>query len=135
MRIVIAAAAALVLASGAQAQVMNCDKASTQTDMNLCAGQAYRKSDAALNTAYRDVMARLKDDKNGTTQLQAAQKAWLSFRDAECAFSAGGVIGGSGYPMVLSMCLDRLTQARTKELQTYLKCKEGDMSCPVPGKP
>lgn len=126
------AAAALVLTAGAQAQVIKCDQASTQTDMSLCADQAYRKSDADLNAAYRDVMARLVDNKDATTRLQAAQKAWLFFRDAECAFSSAGVTGGSAYPMVLSMCLDKLTQARTKELRAYLKCEEGDMSCPVP---
>ncbi|SIT09747.1 lysozyme inhibitor LprI family protein [Achromobacter sp. MFA1 R4] len=126
------AAAALVLTAGAQAQVIKCDQASTQTDLSLCADQAYRKSDADLNAAYRDVMARLVDNKDATTRLQAAQKAWLFFRDAECAFSSSGVTGGSAYPMVLSMCLDKLTQARTKELRAYLKCEEGDMSCPVP---
>lgn len=112
--------------------MIKCDQASTQTDLSLCADQAYRKSDADLNAAYRDVMARLVDNKDATTRLQAAQKAWLFFRDAECAFSSSGVTGGSAYPMVLSMCLDKLTQARTKELRAYLKCEEGDMSCPVP---
>ncbi|EHK63606.1 lysozyme inhibitor LprI family protein [Achromobacter arsenitoxydans] len=134
MRIALAAVA-LLLATGAQAQTLKCDQASTQTDMSLCADQAYRKSDAELNAAYKDVTARLKNDKEAATKLQAAQKAWLFFRDAECAFSSGGVSGGSAYPMVLSMCLDKLTQARTKELRAYLKCEEGDMSCPVPGKP
>lgn len=134
MRTVIAAAA-LLIASGAQAQVIKCDQASTQTDLNLCADQSYRKSDADLNAAYKEATTRLMDNKDAATQLQAAQKAWLFFRDAECAFSAGGVTGGSAYPMVLSQCLDQLTQARTKQLRAYLKCEEGDMSCPVPGKP
>ena len=134
MRIATAVAAALFVASGAQAQTIKCDKASTQTDMNLCADQAYRKSDAALNAAYKEVSARLKQDTNATSQLQAAQNAWLFFRDAECAFSSSGTTGGSAYPMVLSMCLDKLTQARTKELRAYLKCEEGDTSCPLPGK-
>jgi len=137
MRTAIAAAAAAalcLLASGASAQVLNCDKAATQTDMSLCADQAYRKSDAELNAAYKEVMARLKNDQNTTTQLQAAQKAWLFFRDAECAFSSSSTSGGSAYPMVLSMCLDKLTRARTQELRAYLKCEEGDTSCPVPGK-
>ncbi|MFF7057875.1 lysozyme inhibitor LprI family protein [Achromobacter spanius] len=143
MRIVIATAAvtAVLLAASVQAQSqpqprlqpINCGNAATQTDMNLCADQAYRKSDADLNEAYRTVMKRLKDDATKTTQLQSAQKAWLFFRDAECAFSSSGTTGGSVYPMVLSQCLDTLTQARTKELRAYLKCEEGDMSCPVPG--
>ncbi len=134
MRIVFAAAA-LLLAAGAQAQVLKCDQASTQTDMNLCADQAYRKSDADLNAAYKEVTERLKDSKAALTQLQTAQKAWLFFRDAECAFSSAGVTGGSAYPMVLSQCLDKLTQARTKELRAYLACEEGDTSCPVPREP
>lgn len=134
MRIVFAAAA-LLLAAGAQAQVLKCDQASTQTDLNLCADQAYRKSDADLNAAYKEVTERLKDSKAALTQLQTAQKAWLFFRDAECAFSSAGVTGGSAYPMVLSQCLDKLTQARTKELRAYLACEEGDTSCPVPRKP
>lgn len=134
MRIVFAAAA-LLLAAGAQAQVLKCDQASTQTDMNLCADQAYRKSDADLNAAYKEVTERLKDSKAALTQLQTAQKAWLFFRDAECAFSSAGVTGGSAYPMVLSQCLDKLTQARTKELRAYLACEEGDTICPVPRKP
>ncbi|AYD66415.1 DUF1311 domain-containing protein [Achromobacter sp. LC458] len=139
MRIAIATAAALLLAASAHAQPqpqpmpLKCGKGSTQTDMNLCADQAYRQSDKDLNAAYRSVIDRLKDDSTKTTQLQAAQKAWLFFRDAECAFSSGGATGGSIYPMVLSQCLDKLTQARTKELRAYLKCKEGDTSCPVPG--
>lgn len=142
MRIVTALAAALVLAASAHAQpqpqtqpqLIKCGNASTQTDLNLCADQAYRKSDAELNAAYRTVTARLKDDQTTLAKLQSAQKAWLFFRDAECAFSSGGTTGGSAYPMVLSQCLEKLTQTRTKELRAYLKCEEGDMSCPVPGK-
>ncbi|HAP24918.1 MAG TPA: urease-associated protein [Achromobacter sp.] len=134
MRIVFAAAA-LLLAAGAQAQVLKCDQAATQTDMNLCADQAYRQSDAELNAAYKEATERLKNSKDALTQLQAAQKAWLFFRDAECAFSSTGVTGGSAYPMVLSMCLDKLTKARTKELRAHLACEEGDTSCPVPRKP
>ncbi|MCW0211351.1 MAG: lysozyme inhibitor LprI family protein [Achromobacter sp.] len=137
MRIAIAAVAVLALAAGAQAQPqpLDCGKAATQTDMSLCADQAYRKSDAGLNAAYQEVNARLKDDKTATTQFHAAQRAWLFFRDAECAFAAGGTSGGSAYPMALSTCLDKLTQARTRELRAYLKCGEGDLTCPVPGKP
>ncbi|MGE8639018.1 MAG: lysozyme inhibitor LprI family protein [Achromobacter sp.] len=142
MRIVTALAAALVVAASAHAQpqphtqpqLIKCGNASTQTDLNLCADQAYRKSDAELNAAYRTVTERLKDDQTTLAKLQSAQKAWLFFRDAECAFSSGGTTGGSAYPMVLSQCLDTLTQTRTKELRAYLKCEEGDMSCPVPGK-
>jgi len=135
-----AAAAAVLLAASVQAQPqpqpslypIKCDNAITQTDMTLCANQDYKKSDADLNDAYRTLIKRFKGDSTKTTQLQSAQKAWLFFRDAECAFSASGASGGSIYPMVLSQCLDTLTQARTKDLRGYLTCKEGDTGCPVP---
>ncbi|MBO9330016.1 DUF1311 domain-containing protein [Achromobacter xylosoxidans] len=141
MRIAITAAAILALAAGAHAQPqpqsrpLDCSKAATQTDMSMCADQAYRKSDADLNAAYKEINARLKDDKTAATQFHAAQRAWLSFRDAECAFAAGGTSGSSAYPMAQSACLDKLTQARTKELRAYLECEEGDLTCPVPGTP
>ena len=79
MRIVTALAAALVLAGSAhaqpqprpqpQTQLIKCGNASTQTDLNLCADQAYRKSDAELNTAYRTVTERLKDDQTTLAKL------------------------------------------------------------------
>jgi hypothetical protein len=34
--------------------------------------------------------------------------------------------------MVAAMCADGLTQSRLKDFERYLKCEEGDMSCPVP---
>ena len=53
-------------------------------------GNAYKKADAELNVLYRQITARLKDDKATTELLVAAQRAWVAFRDAECAFSASG---------------------------------------------
>ena len=36
------------------------------------------------------------------------------------------------YPMLLTICLDRLTAARLAQLRNYLLCEEGDLACPVP---
>ncbi len=35
-------------------------------------------------------------------------------------------------PMLVAQCMDDLTQLRVKNFEGYLKCQEGDMSCPVP---
>jgi uncharacterized protein YecT (DUF1311 family) len=105
---------------------------SNQAQMNDCYGAAYKKSDAALNELYREIQSRLKDDQATLKLLTSAEKAWLAFRDAECAFSTSGVSGGSIYPTVHAICLDELTRKRIDELKIYLKCQEGDMSCPVP---
>ena len=106
----------------------------TQRGLDVCADAAYKKAEAGLNGAYKDILRRLKDDGDKTKLLIAAQKAWLGFRDAECAFSASGVMGGSIYPMVVSLCLEEVTKARIKGLSVYQKCEEGDTTCPVPAK-
>jgi uncharacterized protein YecT (DUF1311 family) len=43
------------------------------------------------------------------------------------------VDGGSVYPLIYSNCLTEVTKVRVEALKQYLKCQEGDMSCPVPG--
>ena len=104
----------------------------SQTGMNICAGADFKASDAKLNADYGEIMKRLSDDADARKLLQESQRAWIAFRDAECKFSSSGVEGGSVYPMVYAMCLQGLTDARVEQLGAYLKCEEGDMSCPVP---
>ena len=105
----------------------------TQPGLDGCADAAYKKADGALNGAYKTILKRLKDDGAKTKLLVTAQKAWLSFRDAECAFSSSANAGGSIYPMAVSNCLEAVTKERTKALGAYLKCGEGDTGCPAPG--
>src|SRR5262249_28129077 len=104
----------------------------TQFEMNACAYEAFQKSDAELNALYQQVLKRLKNDTHARKRFVAAQRAWIAFRDAECTFVASPSTGGSVYPMVLSFCRDRLTNARVNDLKSYLRCEEGDLSCPVP---
>ena len=127
-----APAAATQAAASGTPSTADCSNASTQADMNECADKAFKASDAALNATYKQIEQRLKGSADAKKLLITAQRAWLAFRDAECAFATSGSSGGSIYPMVYSMCLDTVTQARTKGLQTYLSCGEGDASCPVP---
>jgi len=91
-----------------------------------------QKADAELNASYRQIRERLKGDAAKTDLLAKAERAWVAFRDAECAFAASGVEGGSVQPTVLAGCRADLTQKRVEELKEYLACEEGDLSCPVP---
>ena len=104
----------------------------SQMGMNICADADYKAADAKLNEVYREVMKRLSDDAEGRKLLQTAQRAWIAFRDAECAFSANDSKGGSIYPMLISECLAEFTNARTEQLKGDLGCQEGDISCSVP---
>ena len=114
------------------ALAQECDRADeSQMGMNICANEDYQAADAKLNKTYGEIMKRLSDDADGRKLLQAAQRAWIAFRDAECDFSTADSKDGSVYPMLVSGCLVGLTEARTEQLGGYLKCEEGDMNCPV----
>jgi uncharacterized protein YecT (DUF1311 family) len=126
---VIAAAAVLLAALPAAAQ-QDCPDDS-QAGLNQCAGDAYKKADAALNAAYKQVMARLNSEATAKS-LVAAQRAWIAYRDAECDFISSGVEGGSARPMIVAQCLEQLTSQRADDLKALLSCEEGDLSCPVP---
>ena len=132
MRRVVALAAALCPAAAHAGDCM--DKASTQTDMNACAAAALTAADSKLNSLYGEIEGRLAGDSGAKKELVAAQRAWLAFRDAECAFASSGVAGGSVAPMIYSLCLEDQTQRRARDFDGYLKCAEGDLSCPVPPK-
>lgn len=112
---------------------VDCANASDQATMNQCAGQDFKAADKELNTVYQQITKRLKDNPDGKKLLVSAQRAWVGFRDTECKFSASGVAGGSVYPLIYSNCLSSVTKVRVEALKEYLKCEEGDMSCPVPG--
>ncbi|AZD49704.1 lysozyme inhibitor LprI family protein [Pseudomonas chlororaphis] len=115
------------------AQAADCANATTQAAMNQCAAEQHQAADKELNTLYQRITQRLKDNPDGKKLLVSAQRAWVAFRDAECGFAASGVAGGSVYPLIYSNCTTDLTKARVEAFKTYLKCQEGDLSCPVPG--
>lgn len=123
------AATSFATAAGAQ----ECDRNDeTQSGLTICAGADFKASDKALNKSYGEIMRRLADDKDGRARLQAAQRAWIGFRDAECDFRTASTIGGSINPMMVAECRTELTDQRTEQLDVYLQCEEGDMACPVP---
>ncbi|MBV7575548.1 MULTISPECIES: lysozyme inhibitor LprI family protein [Pseudomonas] len=115
------------------AVAVDCDNASDQATMNQCAAQQNAAADKELNALYQQITSRFKGNPDNKKLLVGAQRAWVAFRDAECKFSASGVEGGSVYPLIYSNCVTELTKARVQTFKNYLKCQEGDMSCPVPG--
>ncbi|MER9618033.1 lysozyme inhibitor LprI family protein [Mesorhizobium sp. M0207] len=108
------------------------DAAKDQAAANECADAASKKSDNKLNELYKQIETRVKDDVDTKTLFVQAQRDWVKFRDAECSFQTVGAAGGSVMPMLVAQCMDSLTQSRVKDFEDYLKCQEGDPSCPVP---
>lgn len=117
--------ATLVLAATpALAQEVDCAKAVAQMELTYCAEQEWMTADADLNDAYgavRDLMRQVdaglpEDQKGAEANLKAAQRAWITFRDAACAAEGYMMHGGSAEPMVIYGCRARLTESRAEDL-------------------
>ncbi len=122
----------LVLIAPHTAAAMDCAD-QTQLGLHKCADADFQRADKALNDAYREVLRRLAGDEHKKQLLRAAEQAWVAFRDAECEFAVSATENGSIYPMENLICLGDQTRQRTKAVDAYLHCEEGDLSCPVPG--
>jgi uncharacterized protein YecT (DUF1311 family) len=111
-------------ASSVQAQAADCDDAMTQMEMNDCAAEEFAAADADLNAAYQEARAAMQQiDRNldasqrgAESALRAAQRAWISFRDAACAAEGFQMRGGSAEPLVIYGCLSRLSEQRAQDL-------------------
>jgi uncharacterized protein YecT (DUF1311 family) len=132
MKIAMLTAATILTVPALALAADKCADAVDQATMNTCADAAFKQSDKKLNELYRRIEARLKDDAETKKLLVQAQQDWVKFRDAECSFRTSASAGGTVAPMLISMCMDGLTQSRVKDFESYLKCREGDLSCPVP---
>ncbi len=81
----------------------------TQAGLSICAAADARPRTRSFNATYGEIMKRLADDEESRKLLQASQRAWIAFRDAECAFATDGSRDGSIYPMLVSQCLSGVT--------------------------
>ena len=122
-------AVAALLASGA-ALADDCSNANTQTEMNQCAAAQYQAADKKLNETWEQALKRASG--NQQELLKKAQLAWISLRDADCAFLASGAEGGSMQPMLISQCMTDKSVEREAFLASLLQCEDGDQNCPLP---
>lgn len=81
-----------------------------------CVAEELKVQDAALNAAYRTLTAGM----NARQQagLRNAQRAWIAFRDADCA-SRQDWEWGSMSTVAANFCVLRRTVERTIELETF----------------
>lgn len=132
-----AIAIAAVLAAGCAAagpgelyRTQDCNAATNQRDLNLCADANYAAADRALNDLYRQLMARQHDEAS-RLRLRDDERAWISYRDKDCARQVGPREGGGSiWPLDMATCLKDRTDARLRELKRSLDCPEGYNACP-----
>ncbi len=122
----------LLLSAMAAEPAVDCDNAMAQFELNACAYQEYERADAALNAQWKLTAAAMKerdrdfdrtqDNRPGYSDtLLAAQRAWLTYRDKHCASEGYTMRGGSAEPMMISGCMRKLTEERTKELKDLIE--------------
>ncbi|WP_279483126.1 lysozyme inhibitor LprI family protein [Aureimonas sp. SK2] len=134
MRLALAAIALAAVTLPATAEEIDCTDPQTQTDMTLCAQADLDTADERLNALYATMRERLKGDDAKLTLLRDAQRAWVAYRDAECAFQSSAVEGGSAQPMVEAQCATEKTTRRNADFEATLACEEGDVACPLPAR-
>jgi uncharacterized protein YecT (DUF1311 family) len=117
----------IVVAAG---EKLNCTNPDTTYEINMCAGRDFTAADGALNTLYKQLMA--KYDTGNKKLLLAAQRSWLKFRDDECDYETALTIGGTIHSTMVTNCDTELTLERIKRLKAQATCEEGDMSCNHP---
>ena len=104
---------------------VDCKNQKTQMDMTYCAGQDFVAADDELNAQYKRTRQAMKawdadasPDLGGAEEaLVKAQRAWIAYRDAQCAFHGYQAKGGTMEPMIVSGCKAELTLRRTQELK------------------
>ena len=124
--VVVALAAASASAAGATATCW--DSAVTQAAMNDCARKDYEAADREMNVAYKKLMSR--NDPIFRKKVQAAQRAWLAYRDAHVDSvypDPDNVTYGSVRPMCVHRILAEMTTERTGQLRRLLEPEEGDV--------
>ncbi|MEG4014591.1 MULTISPECIES: lysozyme inhibitor LprI family protein [unclassified Microcoleus] len=101
------------------AQQINCDRPQGDVEARTCIRFRYEASDKRLNEVYKQLVAKLSPEERSI--LAEAQLGWIQLRDKTCEFEVYKNRGGTGYGGFLNECLDRMTKARTAELEQYLK--------------
>ena len=87
----------------------------TQEQITSCAAAEATAADKRLNAAYRNLLRYL--DPPESRGLAAAQRTWLAFRDADCAWWGRGDFSLAATNKL--GCLADLSNARAKELESW----------------
>lgn len=97
-------AACLNASGGATPAILDCIDAETKA------------WDKALNEAYKRTLSALPEARR--SGLQVAQRAWIKFRDANCAF-LNDPDGGQEARMMANECVLRMTAERVNEVASF----------------
>lgn len=101
--------------------------AQTQMELNQQAARKLALADNDLHELNDKIAKRLVGP--SAASFATAQRAWQTYREAQCAFEGMGTVGGSIHGMMVAQCKTRMTEERVKLLDAQLNCPEGDLAC------
>jgi uncharacterized protein YecT (DUF1311 family) len=134
LRLALGVTALVALTGAAQAQTKGtpagsveykrCVASSGQRDAAVadCERSEYRRQDQGLNAVYKQLESKL--DPSGKSKLRDAQRAWIAFRDSQCAYERSREDGGTLAPVLEASCLKRLTGQRVQDLRQMLGAEQ-----------
>lgn len=94
--------------------------------ISSCFSALYRKVDQELNDQYSRLSNSL--DAENRSNLVAAQRLWVKFRDADCLFAEPRKENDNIVSSGRSICLTRRTLDRLEQLESY-NVKKGCNGC------
>ena len=106
-------------ASAQGAQGDSCGNATNTAAIRNCENDRYEKANSQLQSVYQALAGHL--DAVRRRKLQAAQGAWLSFRDASAEFEADVARGGTLAPVIRMTTVANMTELRAAELKKDLE--------------
>ncbi|WP_271949559.1 lysozyme inhibitor LprI family protein [Ruegeria faecimaris] len=124
MRLVILAVLTPTLAVADPA--MECTNASSQVEIGSCVASMEAGVEAALTDSFGFAMdaANALDEVTGRTSaapaMEAAQSAWVGYRDAQCEAVGASFGGGSGTGIGITSCRIELGRLRIDELLRFV---------------
>ena len=98
--------------------------AASQTAMNVCSAEEARRADVELNEIYKKVLSAARNQPRSVEKIRAAQRAWITFRDAyvDAMYPAEDKQAqyGSTFPMEVDLLRAKLTRQQIGALKSLL---------------
>jgi uncharacterized protein YecT (DUF1311 family) len=94
-----------------------CGEKTSTLEVVECVRAKTKIADQGLNAAYKALQARI--EANQRQPLLAAQRLWVQYRDANCAFY--GTRDGSIRQVQAAECIRSMTEDRARELEKAMK--------------
>jgi uncharacterized protein YecT (DUF1311 family) len=94
-----------------------CGEKTSTVEVVDCVQEKTNFADQRLNAAYKALQAQI--DANHGQPLLAAQRLWVQYQDANCAFY--GTQDGSIRQVQAAECLRSMTEDRARELEKAMK--------------